>query len=36
MGEHAWLPMVLAPHDRRTTIRAKRWISGHDRMCTCC
>lgn len=27
-----WLPMGIAPRDRRITIQAERWVSGHERM----
>ncbi len=27
-----WLPMEIAPRDRRITIQAERWVSGHERM----
>lgn len=36
MGEPAWLPMELAPRDRCTTIRGKRWIAVHERVRTRC
>jgi hypothetical protein len=36
MGEPAWLPMALAPRDRRTTVRVERWIAGHELVRTLC
>ena len=29
-----WLPMEIAPRDRRIDLRAERWVTGHDRMRT--
>lgn len=30
--ERPWLPMALAPQNRRIDLRAERWIVGHQRM----
>ena len=32
MTESTWLPMEIAPRDRRIELRAERWIAGHDRL----
>ncbi|MCJ2125113.1 hypothetical protein [Methylobacterium sp. J-077] len=31
-AEPVWLPMEIAPRDRRIDIRAERWVADHDRM----
>jgi hypothetical protein len=28
----SWLPMEIAPRDRRIDLQAERWIAGHDRL----
>ena len=30
--DRTWLPMEVAPRDRRINIRAERWVAGHDRL----
>lgn len=32
MSESPWLPMEIAPRDRRITIRAERWVGSGERL----
>ena len=32
MTEFPWLPMEIAPRDRRVDLKAERWIAGHERL----
>ena len=33
-ADRPWLPMSIAPRDRRVDLRAERWVVGHQRMRT--
>ncbi|MGU3662141.1 hypothetical protein [Methylobacterium fujisawaense] len=32
MTDTPWLPMEIAPFDRRVDLRAQRWVAGHERI----
>lgn len=31
-AEPGWLPMEIAPRDRRIDLQAERWVAGHERL----